>query len=174
MQTNAITTIRDFNEAARRFWEKESALMERRMGDETIREIALEKLADDYRRLVPIYNQKSLEKALEEAEAEIERHVKIAKKRVLSEQGRKGGTAKKADVLQDLIVQLVRKNPQISCAQLLEKLEAPYGPPIIEIADGKIFFQTSDNPDDAPMKKATISGLKDRLSRAKKVIRENR
>lgn len=79
--------------------------------------------------------------------------------------GRKGGRASKTDPLQKLIVRVVRQRPFITAKELESYLEAHQdADPIIEICGGIIRFWNHDGSE----KSAPLSGLKDRLSRAKK------
>jgi hypothetical protein len=92
----------------------------------------------------------------------------FAKQRFLRQHSRKGGQAKKSDTLQTLIEQIVQSNLALSLPELIAKLSEHKGiEPIQDFAEGTIFFTT----DDGRTKEAKVSGLKDRLSRAKKKIR---
>ncbi len=78
-----------------------------------------------------------------------------------------GGKAAKPDALQRLIIDLVRARPKITERELQRELEAAHDrrQVVDDIADGKIFF-----PKTGALKEAPISGLKDRLSRAKRKL----
>ena len=59
----------------------------------------------------------------------------------------------------------------MTVSQLLKALERePRGSTIIEIADGLIWFTQPDGTREGRMKHAAVSGLKDRLSRARKKL----
>ncbi|OAI14215.1 hypothetical protein A1507_15545 [Methylomonas koyamae] len=84
---------------------------------------------------------------------------------IIRENKRAAGKKPKPDTLQILINQIVRNNPEISEKELLSKLEKEKGLGVIEdVEDIDIVF--SDKNDQ--LKAARVSGLKDRLSRAKK------
>jgi hypothetical protein len=109
---------------------------------------------------MPLRHRATLERALEDAE-------RIGQ-RFLLQQARKGGRAAKTDALQSLIERIVARRPSISAEQLLEALrDHERIRPIQDIVAGVIEF-TDHN---GASKSAPISGLKDRLSRAKKKIR---
>lgn len=157
-----MMSICEINELNQRFWENENMLRERRMKDPAIREAALRKLADEQLRSIPTYYQTTLEKSLADAEYQ--------KQRFLSQQGRKGGQVKKSDALQQAILDLVRRDPNITASELENMLTRERYPGLIDdVADGKIHFVQPDGSTDGRHKVARISGLKDRLSRAKKI-----
>jgi hypothetical protein len=81
---------------------------------------------------------------------------------------RRGGAARKTDALQALIIELVRKTRSLTTPELLDRLrERQRGGVVDDIEDDTIAFYGHDNhPKTAP-----ISGLKDRLSRARKILR---
>jgi hypothetical protein len=99
-----------------------------------------------------------LELAFEDAE---KRRAKIR-----SGDGSKGGRPRRGDALQGLIEEIVSARPAISSASaLLEQLrEFQYQGVVIDIEDDKIWF--SDARDAS--RSAPISGLKNRLTRARK------
>jgi hypothetical protein len=132
---------------------------ERRLADPDLQAIALAFLADEQARSVPIRNQKSWEHTLRDAEGMLQR----SQHRL----SRLGGKAKKQDALQLLIVDIVRKQPEITGKQLvleLEKVRDARGG-VDDIEDGTIHFV-----DGGHLKSAPVSGLKDRLSRAKRTV----
>jgi uncharacterized protein YihD (DUF1040 family) len=148
------------NERNRAFWEIENARMLERMGDDAVRQTALEAMAAETNKGTPVYFQTSICQALADAEK--------AKRRFSRQQAQKGGRAEKSDELQTLIQKFVRHLPNLTFAQLLEKLEEckKIRDVIDEIDDGVIYFKQGPTGKSAP-----ISGLKDRLSRAKKKIK---
>jgi len=89
--------------------------------------------------------------------------------KVRSETAKKGGMKSKPDALQKLILGMVKEKPKLSVSKLTQSLEAQIGMGIIEdVSEGVISFVENGKPIvDSP-----ISGLKDRLSRAKKSILE--
>jgi hypothetical protein len=59
----------------------------------------------------------------------------------------------------------------MTVSQLLKALERePPGSTIIEIVDGQISFAQPNGTPEGRMKEAAVSGLKDRLSRARKKL----
>lgn len=109
-----MLTIGEINKLNQRFWEHENMLRERRIRDPAIQEAALPRLADEQLRGIPIYYQTTLEKLLADAEAD--------KSRFLSQQGRNGGQVKKSDALQHAILDLARRDPDITAAELKNML----------------------------------------------------
>jgi hypothetical protein len=158
-----VPTIREMNARAQVFWKEQNELMHRRLADPVLLELVKDEL-DSYKTWpVPVPYQKSFESMLENAER--------AKQRVLAHQGQKGGRAKKPDALQELIISLVRKRQGMTVSQLLKALERePPGSTIIEIVDGQISFAQPNGTPEGRMKEAAVSGLKDRLSRARKKL----
>jgi hypothetical protein len=153
----AITTLAELNRRNREFWDAQQLLLERRMVDTAIRETAFEIMRDEINREVPVKRQQSIYAALEYAEN--------AKQRFFSERGREGGRAKKTDALQELIEAFVERNPALTARRLADKLRGHERiEPIQDIDDGVICFTNHDGS----TKTATLSGLKDRLSRAKR------
>ena len=129
------------------------------MADEAIREIAFEAIATETRKGLPIYYQKSICEALADADR--------ARKRFMSQHARKGGLAGKTDALQELIEQIVRRNSAITVRALEARLIELQGiEPIQDFSNGTISFTNRDGR----TKDAALSGLKDRLSRAKKKV----
>jgi len=106
---------------------------------------------------------------------------------------RRGGRAAKSDPLQDFILAALRIKPNITAPQLLDDLKraAQPGGPIEEVDDEVIAFidvkderRSMEKPEGHPIRKgkggrkpqvvgrsAQISGLKDRLSRARKKLK---
>ena len=152
-----IVTI---NRRNKEFWQNQKNLMERRMADHAIREYAFEVISGELRKNLPMYYQTPLEQALADAER--------VKRRFLSEQARAGGKVIKADALNERIGQIVKRRPSVTSDDLLEMLREERGLGVIEdVEEGKIFFTTGNGRS----KSAKISGLKDRLSRAKRPLR---
>ena len=139
-------------------------LSERRIKDPAIREVALRRLADEQLRGVPTYYQTTLEASLVDTEYE--------KQRFLSQQGRNGGQVKKSDALQQAISDLVRRDPNVTASELENMLTREKFPQLIaDVEDGRIHFIQPDGLTDGRLKVTPISGLKDRLSRAKKILK---
>ena len=163
----------EFNRRNIEFWAHQKILMGRRMADRAILETAVESVESEAKRQVAIRSQKSFEEALQDAER--------AKQRFIRQQARSGGKAAKADSLQKIIIDIVRRNPEIAFAQLLLELRKQQGDGIIdEIVGTRIYFRqagtatTSGAGEVIGMKvisdSAPISGLKHRLTRARKKV----
>jgi hypothetical protein len=158
-----IPTISEINELNRRYWEEQIPLSNRRIADEAIRETALARLFGEQAR-IPVYSQAPLEKLLADAERD--------GKRFLSQQGRKGGRSKKSDALQQVILDLVRSHPDITEGKLKDTLIRERFPDLIEDVDEEtIWFEQPDRSGRRRLKQAVISGLKHRLSRARKALK---
>jgi hypothetical protein len=157
------TTIAELNEFHRKYWQEQKVLRERRMAAPPVLEFAIEDWRSEMQSGQPIGYWKSLDYFLAHAER--------AKQQFGLAQ--KGGRAEKRDSLQKLIIEIVRKEPNIGVEQLLVKLKET-DDIIDEIADGKIYFRSSDTEKLASAKEivilrsAKISGLKHRLTRARK------
>lgn len=130
--------------------------MKTRMADDAIRDTAFENLAAETQKRVSLPLQTSLYDALAAAERVGQRFV--------SQHSRKGGRARKTDTLQELIEQLVRRNPTITEPELLKALRRHQPIEPIQDIEGKVVFFTTH---DGRTKQAKLSGLKDRLRRAK-------
>jgi hypothetical protein len=172
-----MVTPTEINEINAKFWEVESKKAEQRMSEPVVRDIALDRVESDFKRHIPARYQISLELALVEAE-QSKRHF-----------SRRGGRADKTDALQDFIIAVLRKKPNITVTQLLDKLKlaAQPGSPIEEVTDEEIAFvqqmdkrgrrgatregQGGRSPRENASRSAPISGLKDRLSRARKKLK---
>jgi hypothetical protein len=167
-----------FNQRNREFWSHQKTLMDRRMADRALLETAIETINSETARRVAIRSQKIFEDALQDAER--------AKQRFSRQQAQLGGFAPKTNGLEKIIADVVRQNPKISVVQLLMELRMQQGDGIIdEIDETHIYFRqngTAERPEggDAVGKRvisasAPISGLKHRLTRArKKVSRQDR
>jgi hypothetical protein len=156
--------FRDLNDQNRRFWVKQSQLRNERIANEAILEITTNDMRSETSRSVPIKAQKSLEQALADAEN--------SKKCFQSQFSRKGGKARKGDALRDLIDEIVLHEPEIRAHQLLRALKGERGLGRVSI-DGGSDYLSNDRRDihfndyKGTPKAAPVSGLKDRLSRAK-------
>jgi uncharacterized protein YihD (DUF1040 family) len=160
MPVTAISA-EELNRQNQEFWSDQQALLERRVADPAIRETAFEAMNAEQKKRVPIYYQTSIYAALAASEG--------ANQRCLSQQARKGGWAEKADQLQRLIEELVTHNPSLTLRQLKDKLRADQGiAPIQDIDDEVVFFTNFDER----TKTAPFSGLKHRLTRARKTARK--
>jgi hypothetical protein len=157
-------TIDKINENNSQFWERQNALLDRRIADKGLRKPALARLARERIRGLLVYYQTSIEQSLADAEED--------RKWFLSRQARDAGRAKKPDALQQAILGLVGKDPSMTEAKLKDMLTRDRFPElIVEVDDETIWFVPPDGSRDERLKGAPISGLKDRLSRAKKTLK---
>ena len=91
----------------------------------------------------------------------------------------KTGKAPKCNALQELILKLVRKYPNISEKELLQMLAGAAGAGAVTSIDELPELLGGDTPcihfveDDGRSKTASVRGLKDRLSRAKAKIKNS-
>ena len=165
--TSNPVSLRAINGLNARFWAKQARLTARRIADPVCFDTAKRDMDSEAIR-VTIRERKSLDQAL----ADAEETVKAARKIVVAAGRerwksvcRSGGLARKTDALQMLIQQLVRETSGMSRRDLLYRLKREEGHGIITAIDGKeIKFLTSNGKS----KSAPVSGLKDRLHRAKK------
>jgi hypothetical protein len=166
------TTLAMLNERNAQFWRTQEILKNKRISDEAVLQIAVMDVNSELSRGVPLRQQQSFYQALAKAEK--------AKEIVLTGLARKGGSAPKGDALQELILEIVRKDPCISQAQLLDMLTGDAGAGVVTSIDGPSPLLEGDTPcihfvnDDGRPKTASVQGLKDRLSRAKRKINNSR
>lgn len=150
-------TAHELNEMHRLFWANQTKLLERRIADDTVREVAFGFIRHQELVGMPMRQRLTLEKALEDAEN--------IGTRFSAAWSRKGGKAAKADPLQLLIRRLVEQSPSITVEDLRRHLREHQGiGPIADIQGNLITVVLPDGR----LKDAKLSGLKDRLSRAKK------
>lgn len=153
-------TLSEINQLHRGFWLHQRALLQGRMANEAVRLSAFEVIDAQQLQGMPLRHRATLERALEDAE-------RIGRRFSL-QHARKGGRARKADALQNLIEEIVQAQPAISARWLRQKLESLQGIDVIQdVGDGVIFFTNHDGG----TKEASLAGLKDRLSRAKRKLR---
>jgi len=163
-----LLTTEGLNEQNRRFWQTQSDLLDKRMSDELLFNVATMDMRSETLRQVPIYSQKTLEQALADAER--------LRNAFQSDFSRKGGSAPRCDALQSLIEAIVVENPKITQGQLMRELRRDRAVGIVTsideksdaLADGAKEIHFVD--EDGTPKAASVSGLKDRLSRAKRKI----
>lgn len=164
-QNHLQLTLAELNELNHKFWLQESELRDRRIADSLLYDIATMGMSSEVKRGVSLYSRKTLELALADAEYE--------KRSILSDRAAKAGKAPKGDALNRLVLDEVRANPKITERQLLKRLEQQVGEGTILSISSKdallagdvrtIRFQTVEGKE----KEAPVSGLKDRLFRAK-------
>jgi hypothetical protein len=151
MEVTISTTLSKLNDKHQRFWSERDTFLEQRMG---YFELAYQLKFDES--WLPIYYRPSLERMLERAEEVTKVCHKLFSK--------KGARAAKPDPLHRLIFEKVERDPTISEPDLLRQLKGCKGiSPIQEITEEEIILDTG--------KVVPLTGLKDRLSRAKKIYR---
>jgi hypothetical protein len=157
------------NERNTQFWEIEITRMNKRASDPAIVQMALRRLNSDLSRGVALSQLSSFEHFLSEAEED--------RKIALAELAHRGGKAPKGDALNDLIAERLHKYPLMGVAQLLAELAGEIGAGVVTSIDKPSDLLAGDIPcihyvnDDGKPKTASIPGLKDRLSRAKRKIK---
>jgi hypothetical protein len=169
-QCNDPTALRRINEQKRRFWSQQSELRELQMSNDAVVKIATNDVRSEAERRLPVAWHKTFEQALADAESA---------QRIAQEHfSRRGGKLSKRDSLQKLILRIVGKNPTITTVELLRELRKHDGLGTIYSIDGKSPLLNGKGRmihyfDDSLQKEKTapLSGLKDRLSRAKKYSR---
>ena len=149
----------------RAFWEAESAQAERRMADPDVFHRATVDMHAEATKRLPVKHQKSFEQALQDAAALFEDPVLL--KRTHRHLSRLGGSSKKTDPLGEVILEEVQKRPAITVTDLLKHLQSlqDLRQVVDDIDEGAIFFTDRNGHS----KKAPVSGLKDRLSRANRL-----
>jgi hypothetical protein len=152
-------TLKEINRSNVEFWADQDALLKERMADRAVLDTAIEEIAAEARKGIAPFSQSSIYEALANAER--------VGRRFISQFARKGGRAGKTDRLQTLIEEIVQGQPNISVRELEAKLtQCQSIDPMQEIARGIIFFTDAHDR----TKRCKLSGLKDRLSRAKKKV----
>ena len=158
--------LRRINKRNRQFWLKQSKLTVQRISNPVLYALAERDMCSEAIR-VAFREQKSLDQALYDAEQALNLFWKNplpagdARRRSLS---RKGGHAPKTDALQLLIQNCVREEPNIGQRKLWHQLKKHLSLGVImAIDDHEIQFLDRNEK----LKTAPVSGLKDRLSRAK-------
>lgn len=152
----------EINQKNKTYWEQQHQDMKRRLDDPALRTEALKQIQDDHRRQVPVYNQRTLERALLQAEESVEALIPVVRKN----QARHAARAPRFDPLRHLIETLVAESPAITCTLLLSKLSQHVGSGVIEDIDDETIGYVVDGQG----KSLPISRLKDRLTRARKKV----
>jgi hypothetical protein len=148
--------LRRMNEHNREFWAREIPQLPARMSAETNREITMIMLNDEQTRL-PVYYQNSLN--------ELSRKAEQFNKIALAHLAKKAGRNKKPDNLQLVIRDIVGRHPHVTETALRGLLNRDKYPDLItDVDEDYIYFKTNRDTE----RPAKISGLKDRLSRAKR------
>jgi hypothetical protein len=161
--------LRHLNEQHAVIYTKRRESLEKKLNATTLK-LALEQRESEAKRGISISHW-SFELAVEDAAK--------ASALVTSEQARKGGSSKKTDVLQALIVRIVREKPSITELELLKKLKAMSHGEAIEDIDDVANLKSGEKPQihfqsrDGGSRFAPVSGLKHRLSRARKIVEKD-
>lgn len=151
---------REMNIHHRSFWEAEAVKFRGRAERPALIAAALRRVQDEQLRRVPVTSQKDLGAFLADVERELAEFSQMSAR----ERGANGGRSRKPDALNLIIESLVAKRPRVSLAQLLDSLKQHEGLGVIsDIADNEIGYVTKGHS-----KVIRVSGLKDRLSRARK------
>jgi hypothetical protein len=145
------------------FWAAESKELERRIQRPDWVKEAIHTLEDELRRMVPAKNTHSLESAIASAERTSDRFAG-AQARI---RGAAGGRSRRLDPLNELIEAAVSRRPAISCEELLGELKADAPGAIVEEVTAEMISYVAAN---GKLMEVPVSGLKDRLSRARKKI----
>lgn len=147
----------EINRQNAEFWAKQQARTEELMANPELADAAYKEIQDEQLRKVPVYWQRPLERVLEKL-------VALGAK-LQSAQARKSRRLRGPDPLTEHIEAIVRRRPNITEEGLFDALEAEAGISelIVEIDGKSIIYENRHGH----LKKASISGLKDRLSRAK-------
>lgn len=162
-------TLMQLNNWHKRFWRAQSKLADNRISDETIFTLATVDMYSETVRGVPLRQKKSIEQALEDAHH--------AQRFVRSEFSRRGGKTPGCDVLQSMIEKIVTGNPRMSERQLFHELTRQQVNGTVTSIDREADVRAGEPrmihfvSNDATLKRAPLSGLKDRLYRAKKKIK---
>jgi hypothetical protein len=117
-----LTSPAMINTRNRAFWEAESAQAERRIADSDVFHRATMDMHGEVAKLLPVYYRKSFEQALRDAETLFEDPVLL--KRTHRRLSRRGGSSKKTDALQEVILEAVQKRPAITVRDLLKHLRS--------------------------------------------------
>jgi hypothetical protein len=186
-ETNFIAvplTIERLQEIHNRFWEKENAARDRRILNPQIVALANEEQLEDVRRLIPIKFQKSPEQYLADAERRLDdqesMRVQMASElrpklreelipEIRSSLARAGGRARKPNRLQQLFVEAIRVK-QVNWKQALDLL-VKRGDVLVDLkdgADGEKCIHFLDK--NGFRKSASVSGVRYRFARAKKIV----
>jgi hypothetical protein len=153
-------TLAELNEFHQQFWLRRSTLTDGLISDAAVVNMAVKDVQTENVRL-PFPMRKRFDVALEEALEQ--------KKICLRFTGKSGGRPAGSDALQQLIDQIVAKQ-QVTTSTLLGILKSKVGGGVIDEIDTepdvmKIFFKDGNE-----YKEASISSLKDRLYRARKLF----
>jgi len=151
-----IRTLQDLNQWNQEVWLERSQLTALHLSNLGIARVAFRDMLSMQH--LPLMFRKTYEQSVEFAA--------YARDCFRTDFAQKAGRASKADALQELILECVFKNPKLTEKELLGILhENKLGSIIGDIDEQFVYFRSKGKD-----KQASISGLKDRLARAKKNI----
>jgi hypothetical protein len=159
--------LRALNIRHRRFWRRQSAIALKRLSDPALFKLAFRDMRSEEQRGIPVKHRKSLELALEDASTislEVAKDTFVLAHREFS---RKGGLARAPSPLQNLIENIVRQAPKLDRNGLMLRLKQESGEGVIASVDRTFISYFAH---DGSVRTSRVSGLKDRLSRAKEKI----
>jgi hypothetical protein len=157
VEPRKIRTLQELNQWNQEVWLERSQLMAIYLSDINVARVAFKHVI--FMQYLPLKFQSTYEQSLEFAA--------YARDCFRTGFAREAGGAAKTDTLQELILESVRRNPGLTEKQLMMILRANNNPgsAICDIDNEFIHFRSKGKDKQAP-----ISGLKDRLARAKKKI----
>jgi hypothetical protein len=153
----APVTPAEINRRNEAFWAVQRALAETRVADEVLRSHAISQIYDEVTRSVPIYFQRSFEHILDIAAT--------LKQSVQRKQACRAATANRTDALGKLIEEALQQNPRITWKQLYRQLQAGCRESEVVLGVGDTVIEYMNG---GRVRKALVSGLKDRLSRVRR------
>jgi len=162
-----LKTAAAINTANAEFWRVASSLLIDALADEKQRDWVLNRIEVDELLGRQLIYRKSLEGVVEERERD-RRAMELVKQNARHELAVKGGTARKKDALQNLIEREIAHRPDIGVGGLLQMLKAQ--------SPGSVIAQIDTNEGDIELrdgKCVPVSGLKDRLYRARKFLKSS-
>jgi hypothetical protein len=154
-----MLTLSELNSRHEQFWALQSKLTLERISNGELFEFAQKDMDSEIIRGVPVKHRKTFELAL----ADAEQGTRLVRQRF----SRMGGKAHKQDALQRLIVEKVQQNPKVHQQELFHSLRADIGKGTIvsmDVQSNTIQFWTETGK----LKTVSLSGLKDRLSKARR------
>lgn len=153
-------TTKSINSLNRAFWADQRSVIDAFLQDDIIRAQALAELDDEEVRRVPLLHRRTLEACL----YAIAKPVAATREKVVRERAVKAAQAPRTDSLQKVIAAYVEIHHDAGWKEVLRFLEGEKGKRVVaEITDDAIWFETGSGR----KKSATISGLKDRVRRAR-------
>jgi hypothetical protein len=151
-------------------WSQRSEWLEAKLNDQDLCLIAYNDLTSELSRKLPFHDRLSFEGALAKAEATI-----VLVRRAI---GSRGGKAERTDPLQSVILEAVREQPTIQrneLLHLLRKLAREEHAVVWQVDEKSRLLVDQEEQihfmDGGRIATAPVSGLKDRLFRARKKIR---